>query len=201
LGSGSGYRNWQEGTSVALDEEVSRQTPSQSVADTENRTMIGLLSLGHIIDDLNVGALPAMLAYFIAELGLSYASAGGLMLALTITSSIVQPLLGQMSDRHPLPWLVPIGVFLAGLGIALSSIMPSYVLILLVVGISGLGVAAFHPEGARLVNKFAGNRKATGMSFFGLGGSLGVALGPVYVTPFLLAFGLGGGFYWRSPHR
>ena len=63
---------------------------------------------------------------------------------------------------------------------------------MLVVAISGLGVAAFHPEGARYANHASGSRRGTGMSFFSVGGNVGFALGPIFVTPLVLVFGLSG---------
>lgn len=167
--------------------------------DQMDRRALGLLSLGHALDDMNQGALPAMLPFFIVAHDLSYSAAAGLVLAVTISSSVLQPLLGQLSDRHPAPWLAPGGLLLAGGGLALASVMPSYLLTLLAVGISGVGVAAFHPEAARLANYAAGPRRATGMSLFSLGGSIGFAIGPLLATPLVVALGLGGGALLLAP--
>src|SRR6185295_3741031 len=87
-------------------------------------------------------------------------------------------------------WLIPTGVLLAGLGVALSGVAPTYFLIAISMGICGLGVAAFHPEGSRAANYASGERRATGMSVFATGGNLGVATGPLVVTPLVLAYGL-----------
>ncbi len=103
-----------------------------------------------------------MLPFFVTAQYLSYTSAAGLVLALTITSSLAQPLLGQMSDGHSAPWLIPVGLLCAGTGVALSGLMPSYPLVCLAIGLSGLGVAAFHPEAARFASLAAssGGRRA-----------------------------------------
>src|SRR6185295_6156396 len=87
-------------------------------------------------------------------------------------------------------WLIPGGVLLAGLGVAFSGIAPTYFLIALSMGICGLGVAAFHPEGSRAANYASGERRATGMSIFATGGNLGVATGPLVITPLVLSLGL-----------
>lgn len=146
--------------------------------------------MGHLATDLNQGMLPALLPFFIAERGLTYAAAGGLLLAANVASSVVQPLFGAMADRRPSPWLVPAGVATAGIGLALSGAAPTYPLIAASVALSGLGVAAFHPEGSRAANYASGESRATGMSVFSTGGNLGVALGPLVVTPLVLAYGL-----------
>ena len=146
--------------------------------------------LGHLMTDLNQGMLPALLPFFIAERGLTYAAAGGLVLAANVASSLVQPLFGAMADRRPSPWLIPCGVAVAGTGMALSGLAPTYPLIAAAVGLSGLGVAAFHPEGSRAAAYVSADRRATGMSVFSTGGNLGVACGPLVITPLVLHFGL-----------
>lgn len=151
-----------------------------------------LLGLGHLVTDINQGALPALLPFLIAEYGLSYAAAGFLVFASNIASTVVQPLFGHLADRRPRPWLLPAGIVLAGAGLAATGVVPGYGWVCLAVMVSGIGVAAFHPQGARLVNRVAGERKATAMSIFGVGGTLGFALGPGLVTAALLAWGMKG---------
>jgi MFS transporter, FSR family, fosmidomycin resistance protein len=150
------------------------------------------LSLGHLCVDLCQGALPALLPFLIAAHHWSYGQASALVLAATVSSSIVQPLFGHLSDGRSLPWLLPGGVALAAAGIALAGVAGSYGLTFAVVVASGLGVAAYHPEASRFANYVAGEKRATAMSFFSVGGNAGFALGPVLVTPLALAFGLGG---------
>ena len=150
------------------------------------------LSAGHLFTDLAQGSVPALLPFLIASDHLSYAAASALVLAATISSSIIQPLFGHLSDRLSLPWLMPLGPGLGGLGIALAGVAPSYPLTFAAVLLSGIGVAAFHPEGSRFANYVSGARRASGMSLFSVGGNLGFALGPALLTPTLLAFGLHG---------
>jgi MFS transporter, FSR family, fosmidomycin resistance protein len=90
-------------------------------------------------------------------------------------------------------------VLLAGCGMALVGVAPSYPLILLSVVASGLGVAAFHPEAARFANYVSGSGRARGMSFFSVGGNAGFALGPAVTTPLVLLFGLGGSLFLALP--
>jgi MFS transporter, FSR family, fosmidomycin resistance protein len=166
--------------------------------DVDKRAMTAL-SAGHLFTDVNQGAVAALVPFLIAERGLSLAAAGSLVLAATLSSSIVQPLFGHFSDRKPLPALMPLGVVFGGLGIALVGIAPDYFLILLCILLSGLGVAAFHPESARFANYVSGSRRARGMSFFSVGGNAGFALGPVISTPLVLYFGLPGTLFLLLP--
>lgn len=158
-----------------------------------------LLSAGHLATDLNQGAMPALLPFFVTEYHLSYQQAAGLVFAATIASSIVQPLFGRYADRFPAAWLMPVGIWAAGIGLALTGAVQNYWLMAAVLMVSGLGVAAFHPEAARSMNAAAGERKATGMSFFSMGGTLGFALGPLLATSALLAFGVRGALLLAVP--
>lgn len=156
------------------------------------RKSIGLLTAGHIITDINQGALPAILPFLIASHNLSYASAAFLVFASNASSSIIQPLFGHFADRISAPWIMPLGIFLAGLGIAVTGIAPSYLVLFLSVSICGIGVAAFHPEAARMVHAVSSEKKATGFSMFSAGGSIGFAIGPVFATAALSLYGLQG---------
>jgi MFS transporter, FSR family, fosmidomycin resistance protein len=157
------------------------------------------LSAGHLFTDLNQGAVAALVPFLTAERGISLAAAGALVFAATVSSSIVQPLFGIFSDKKPIPALMPLGVLLAGCGIALVGVAPSYPLILLCVVASGIGVAAFHPEAARFANYVSGSGRARGMSFFSVGGNAGFALGPAVTTPLVLLFGLQGSLFLALP--
>jgi FSR family fosmidomycin resistance protein-like MFS transporter len=158
-----------------------------------------VLSAGHLFTDVNHGAVAALLPFLVAERGLSLAAAGALILASTVSSSVVQPLFGIFSDNRPMAALMPLGVLIGGGGLSLAGLAPSYPLIFLCVVVSGIGVAAFHPEAARFANYVSGSRRARGMSFFSVGGNAGVALGPVLVTPFVLIFGLPGTLFLALP--
>jgi FSR family fosmidomycin resistance protein-like MFS transporter len=170
-----------------------------SVEKGVDRRAMATLSAGHLFTDVNQGAVAALVPFLVAERGLSLAAAGALVLAATLSSSIVQPLFGYFSDRRPLSSLMPLGVMLGGFGIALVGVAPNYPLILLCTVLSGLGVAAYHPESARFANYVSGSRRARGMSFFSVGGNAGFALGPVITTPLVLYFGLSGSLFLALP--
>ncbi|MGH7842036.1 MAG: MFS transporter [Candidatus Binataceae bacterium] len=160
---------------------------------------IALLSAAHLSDDVNQGAVPAMLPFFIAASHLSYAAAAGLVLAQTLSASVAQPAFGMLADRRPSPWLIPVGLTLAGVGVALSGFAQSYALIFAAIALSGLGISAFHPEATRRVRYLSGSRQATTMSLFTVGGMVGFALGPLFITPTLIAFGTRGAIVLAAP--
>src|SRR3954451_15416497 len=157
------------------------------------------LAAGHLGTDFAGGALPALLPFFTERFSLSYTLAAVAILASATSSSVVQPLFGLWSDRRGAPWLLPAGVAVAGIGIALAAVAPSYWLVLLLVVVSGLGVAAYHPEGSKFAAYTSGRRRASGMSLFSLGGNIGYALGPILATPLVLWQGLRGGLLLAVP--
>jgi FSR family fosmidomycin resistance protein-like MFS transporter len=124
-----------------------------------NLKILLILSLGHLVTDIYQGSLPALLPLLKERLLLSYAMTGVIMMAANLTSSVVQPLFGYLSDRKEKVFLLPLGCLCAGIGLSL--------------------VAAFHPEGYKTANFFTGDKMATGMSVFSVGGNLGFALGPI----------------------
>jgi MFS transporter, FSR family, fosmidomycin resistance protein len=157
------------------------------------------LSSGHLATDFANGALPALLPFLADEFDLSYVLVGLAMLAWAFSSSILQPLFGFWSDRRGAIWLLPLGLALGGVGIGLAAVAPSYWACLALIMLSGLGTAAYHPEGARFAAYVSGRRRASGMSFFSIGGNIGYALGPVAATFLVVHFGLEGGLLLAVP--
>ena len=157
-----------------------------------NKKALAMLSAGHFVTDVNQGALPALLPFFKEALNLSYTMSGTILLATNITSSIIQPAFGHLSDKRPIGWLLPMSPFIACLGLSLTGFLPNYFLIILSVILSGFGIASFHPEGFKTAHFFTGDKKATGMSIFAVGGNLGIAVGPIIALSLVTRFGLGG---------
>ncbi|MBP2688333.1 MAG: fosmidomycin resistance protein, partial [Deltaproteobacteria bacterium] len=139
--------------------------------------LLFLLSFGHMCTDIVQGALPALLPFLKERFDLSYAVAGTLLMAAHLTSSVIQPLFGYATDRRPFPVLLPLGCAISGVGVALVPFSPSFGWLVAFVMFTGLGTAAFHPEGFKATACIASERRATGMSFFSVGGNLGFAIG------------------------
>ncbi len=157
------------------------------------------LSVGHAATDLAQGAVPALLVFLVPKLDLSYTLAAAVVLVAAFSSSIIQPFFGHWSDRRGAMWLLPGGVALAGVGIALAAVAPSYPLLLLAIFVCGVGVAAFHPEGAKFASYASGTRRASGMAVFSVGGNVGFGLGPIVGSSLVVAFGLRGGLLLALP--
>lgn len=159
---------------------------------SSDRRALGTLAAGHACADLCQGAVPALVPFLVVERGLSFAQTGLLVLVMSLTSSVVQPLVGLWSDRHAAKWTVPGGVALGGAGIAALGSAGGFGAMAAATALAGLGIALFHPDGARRATLAAGDRAATGLSVFAVGGSAGFALAPVLLTPAVLLAGLPG---------
>jgi FSR family fosmidomycin resistance protein-like MFS transporter len=99
-------------------------------------------------------------------------------LTFTMTSSVIQPLFGYLSDRKHMAELLPVGCLLCALGMCAASRAPSYLVLLVLISVSGCGSALYHPEGAKTAAFFSGDRRSSGMALFSVGGTIGYAFGP-----------------------
>lgn len=153
-----------------------------------NKTII-MLSAGHACVDIYQGAVASLVPFFVAERAYSYAAVSGVVLAASLLSSVAQPVFGMLTDRWAMPWILPVSTILGGLGIALSCLSGSYALTLTCVAVSGVGVAAYHPESAR-VARLVSEGSHTAMGWFSLGGNLGFAAAPLMVTAVVASGGL-----------
>ena len=164
-----------------------------------NLPLLVLLSIGHMVTDIHQGAVPGLMIFLRDAFHLNYTQVGMLILISNLSSSVVQPLFGLYSDTKNIFWLMPLGIGLAAVGISLTGIMPYYYLVVAAVFISGLGIAAYHPEGAKIAYFAAGTRKSSAMSVFSVGGNLGYGLGPILVALFMGAWGLTGSLAFLGP--
>ena len=157
------------------------------------------LSGGHCAADFASGSVPALIPFLTDRFNLSYTLAAVILLAATVSSSLVQPAFGFWSDRAGALWLIPAGVALAAVGVGGAAVSPAYPVVVLLVFVGGLGVAAFHPEGAKVASFASGEKRASGMSYFNIGGNLGYALGAFATGLIVAQVGLRGGVLAMIP--
>ena len=154
---------------------------------------IVLILLSHAVVDSCQNILPVVLPLLRDRFGLSYSQVGLAAALLTISSSLIQPIFGWMSDRWGTQWFLPAGILWTGVLMGAVGLVPTYWMLLLVLVLTGVGTAAFHPVAAMAAAHAARNQRGLGMSFFSVGGNLGFALGPILMTwILLLGFGLQG---------
>lgn len=149
-----------------------------------------LLFLGHVWVDTSQGILPVVAAKLKDSFQLSYFQVGLLMSVLNFTSSVIQPIFGYVSDRFRTGWFVPTGILWTALAMGLLGWSPNYAASVALVGLAGLGTAAYHPRAMMAVYLISGTRRGLGAAIFSTGGNLGFALGPV-LGSLLMILGLG----------
>jgi len=157
-----------------------------------NKKALLLLSGGHCAVDLYHGALPAMLPLLKEAFRLSYAETGLILLVFQVSSSVIQPIFGYLTDRSSQGWLMPAGLLATALGVSLAPLASRFGFLLGLALLAGMGVAAFHPEGFRNTAHFAGEAKASGIAWFSVGGNTGYAMGPLIATYVVGFLGPGG---------
>lgn len=159
-----------------------------------------LLAACHFCSDINQSALAAVLPFLVAAYHYDYATAAILVLSSNIIGSLIQPLLGTLSDKHNWPWIMPLGLFMAGGGIALTGVTSNFYLLCLFTMISGIGVAMFHPQGALMVNRVStDDNRGISLSVFSFGGNMGFTFGAAIISASIAFFGLPGTLIFFIP--
>lgn len=153
---------------------------------------IGLVVVAHTVIDLSQNILPVVLPLLVDRFHLSYGQVGAAAALLNISSSVIQPVFGWVSDRWSTRWFMPAGLAWTGLLMAVVGFVPNYWALLLLIVCTGVGTAAFHPVAAIAAARASGARRGLGMSLFSAGGNLGFALGPVLAAALMTRFGLPG---------
>jgi FSR family fosmidomycin resistance protein-like MFS transporter len=152
---------------------------------------IGVLSLAHMLNDMYSNYLPQLLPFLVILMpGFTATRAAILVSAFTISSSFVQPIFGFYLDRMGKRWLLYVGTLWMAVMLSLTGLVHSYVLLVVLAALAGLGTAAFHPQASTMVNNMSGNYKAVLLSAFVAFGNMGFALGPLLLVPLFQKYGL-----------
>jgi FSR family fosmidomycin resistance protein-like MFS transporter len=153
------------------------------------------ISSVHLMNDTMQAVVSALFPVLEKSLDLSYGQMGWIAFTLSMTSSIMQPVVGYFSDKRPAPWMLPAGMGLSLIGMAGISIAPSFLLVILAVVFVGLGSAIFHPEGSRVVYFAAGGRRGLAQSIYQVGGNLGSSFAPLMTIFIFLPLGQSGAIW------
>ncbi|MUT67789.1 MFS transporter [Paenibacillus sp. NEAU-GSW1] len=153
------------------------------------------ISFVHLLNDSMQSVVSAMFPIVEDSLGLTLGQIGWIAFTLNMTSSVLQPVVGILSDKKPSPWLLPAGMACSLLGMAGLAYAPNIWVLLLAVVFVGLGSAVFHPEGSRVVYFAAGARRGLAQSIYQVGGNFGQALAPLMTMYIFVPLGQSGAVY------
>ena len=149
------------------------------------KTLFGVLfaiSISHFFNDLLQSIIPSLYPLLKQNFHLNYTQIGLITFTFQLTASLLQPIVGSLTDRKPRPYSLPVGMGLTLAGVIMLSQAPSFIALLFAVGIMGVGSSIFHPESSRLARLASGGKKGLAQSIFQLGGNAGSAIGPLLVA-------------------
>ena len=150
-----------------------------------------MVSMGHLLNDMFQSVIPSIYPMIKEALGLSFMQIGAITLTNQTTSSLLQPLVGYFSDRHPKPYALVVGMCFTLAGLMLLSMANSFPLVLLSVAFVGVGSSVLHPESSKIARMASGGAKGMAQSVFQVGGNVGRAIGPVAVALVVVPHGQG----------
>lgn len=151
--------------------------------------MVGAVALVHLINDLVQAVLPAVYPLLKTNYDLTFTQVGLITLTFQITASLLQPAVGFYTDRHPQPYLLPIGMTCTLIGIVMLAMVGTFGALLVAAGLIGIGSSAFHPEASRVARMASGGKFGLAQSTFQVGGNTGSALGPLLAAAIVVPFG------------
>lgn len=162
---------------------------SQHVAEGTAYEILFTIGLCHLLNDMIQSVIPALYPLLKDKFGFTFAQIGVITLVFQITSSVLQPFVGQYADRHPQPYSLSLGMGFTLVGLVSLAFAPSFLLILLSVALIGCGTAVFHPEASRVAQMASGGRKSLAQSIFQVGGNGGSAVGPLLTALIVIPYG------------
>ena len=151
--------------------------------------IVGATALAHLLNDLIQAILPAVFPMLKAQFDLSFAQIGLIALIYQLTASVLQPCIGFYTDKHPKPFLLPIGMTCTLIGIGILATATNFQAILLAAAVIGIGSATFHPEASRVARLASGGRFGTAQSAFQVGGNTGSAVGLLIAAALIIPHG------------
>lgn len=168
---------------------IHTSTHSASDATQFLTRIVGATALAHLLNDLIQAILPAVFPMLKAQFDLSFAQIGLIALIYQLTASVLQPCIGFYTDKHPKPFLLPIGMTCTLIGIGILATATNFQAILLAAAVIGIGSATFHPEASRVARLASGGRFGTAQSAFQVGGNTGSAVGPLIAAALIIPHG------------
>ncbi len=181
-------------TPLPETEAAARGVPVPGIparAHATNFGVLGGISVSHLLNDMMQSLIVAIYPLLKGDFHLTFFQIGAITLTFQMTASLLQPVVGLFTDRHPMPFSLPVGMSFTLTGLVLLSIVPNYPLLLVSVALIGVGSSVFHPESSRVARLASGGRFGLAQSVFQIGGNTGSALGPLLAGWVVLRYGRG----------
>jgi FSR family fosmidomycin resistance protein-like MFS transporter len=167
---------------------VTTTSPSQKAAKAVF-PILAAISFCHLLNDLVQSLIPAVYPMLKSAFHLDFGQIGLITLTYQLTASLLQPVVGLYTDRHPKPYSLPIGMSFTLVGLVLLSLAPTFPTLLFAAALVGIGSAVFHPESSRVARMASGGQHGLAQSLFQVGGNAGSSLGPLLAAFIVLPYG------------
>jgi len=167
---------------------------TRSAASPAQKTAVAVLaaiSICHLLNDVIQSLIVALYPMIKDSLHLDFRQIGLITFTFTFTASILQPVVGYVTDRYPTPYSLVAGMGCSLLGLLIAAFATTYGLVLVAVGLIGMGSSVFHPESSRVARLASGGQHGLAQSVFQVGGNFGTALGPLLAAFIVLPYGQG----------
>jgi FSR family fosmidomycin resistance protein-like MFS transporter len=151
--------------------------------------LLGALSFSHFLNDMMQSLIVAIYPLLKGEFHLSFAQIGTITLTYQACASLLQPVIGIYTDKHPKPYSLSAGMCFTLVGIVTMAFAPNYTSVLAAAALIGAGSAIFHPESSRIARLASGGRHGLAQSIFQVGGNAGSAMGPLLAAWIILPHG------------
>jgi len=171
--------------------DPSMAQPTTSPAEGPAFGVLGSISFAHMLNDMIQSLILAIYPVLKGDFHLSFAQIGLITLTYQITASMLQPLVGVVTDRKPMPYSLPVGMGFTLCGLLLLAVAPNFPVLLLAAGLVGTGSSVFHPESSRVARMASGGRHGLAQSLFQVGGNTGSSLGPLLAAWIIVPHGRG----------
>lgn len=158
-------------------------------ADKTGFGVIGAISFAHFLNDMMQSLILAIYPLLKSNFQLDFAHIGLITLVYQITASLLQPMVGLYTDKHPKPYSLAVGMGFTLVGLLLMSMAPNFGMLLLAAALVGTGSSIFHPESSRVARMASGGRHGLAQSLFQVGGNVGSAMGPLLAALIIMPYG------------
>ena len=176
-------------STAALAPAAAQRSASVGAATGTHFRVLSALSFSHFLNDMTQSTILAIYPLLKSNFALSFTQIGVISLVYQITASLMQPLVGRYTDKHPLPYSLSFGMGATLLGLLVLAFAPSFGILLLAAALIGTGSAVFHPEASRIARFASGGRHGLAQSIFQVGGNAGSAAGPLIAAGLVIPFG------------
>ena len=168
---------------------TSTQIDAKQTGSTLILPIIGAVAFAHLLNDSIQAIVTASYPMLKAEFALSFTQIGWIAMIYQLTASLLQPWIGLYTDKHPKPYLLPMGMVMTFMGIGLMSVAPSFNVLLVSAAMIGVGSSTFYPEASRIARMASGGKFGTAQSAFQVGGNTGSAIGPLLAAAIIIPYG------------